>query len=152
MAYTKYHIAIRADEFNPILLGRRLFQQWIVDSYVKIEKDRIQFCKDHQKELRADSYQGLHDYIQNSANDMNGQVGKTIILPSTFIGAPRYMQQCYQDSMAIVNDKGKPDIFFTMTCNPKWPEIQENLLSGQQASDRPDIVARVSSKERSFIK
>ncbi|XP_058809685.1 uncharacterized protein LOC131674888 [Phymastichus coffea] len=30
-----------------------------------------------------------------------------------------------------------------MTCNPKWKEIQENLLSGQQACDRPDIVARV---------
>ena len=45
--------------------------------------------------------------------------------------------------MAIVNEKGKPDIFLTMTCNPKWPEIEENLLPGQQASHRPDIVARV---------
>ena len=30
-----------------------------------------------------------------------------------------------------------------MTCNPKWREIQDNLLPGQQATDRPDIVARV---------
>ena len=112
-------------------------------SYVKIEKDRIQYCKDDQKELKADSCQGLHDYIQNSANDMNGQVGKTIILPSTFIGSPRHMQQCYQDSMATVNDKGKPDIFLTMTCNPIWREIEDNLLPGQQPSDRPDIVARI---------
>ena len=81
--------------------------------------------------MKADTYQGLQDYnMENSENDMNGQVGKTIILPSTLIGSPRNKQQCYQDAMAIVNEKGKPDIFLTMTCNPNWPEIQENLLPG----------------------
>ncbi|XP_058799201.1 uncharacterized protein LOC131668782 [Phymastichus coffea] len=139
LAYTKYKIAIRPDEFNAIIMGRRLFQQWIVDSYVKVEKDRIQWCKDHQKEIKADTYQGLHDYLQNSTNDIDGQVGKTIILPSTFLGSPRHMQQSYQDAMALVARTGKPDIFLTMTCNPKWKEIQENLLPGQQACD---IVAR----------
>ncbi|XP_058799382.1 uncharacterized protein LOC131668913 [Phymastichus coffea] len=143
MAYTKYKIAVRPDEFNALLLGRRLFQQWTVDSYVKIEKDRIQWCKDHQREIKADTYQGLHDYLLNSANDIDGQVGKTVILPSSFIGSPRHMQQNYQDAMALVAKTGKLDIFLTMTCNPRWKEIQENLLPGQQASDRPDIVARV---------
>lgn len=143
LAYTKHKIAVRSDEFNPIILSRRLFQQWLVDAYVKIEKDRIRWCKDHQREIKADTYQGLHDYLQNSANDIGGQVGKTVILPSTFLGSPRHMQQCYQDSMAIVNETGKPDIFLTMTCNPRWPEILENLLPGQQPCDRPDLVARV---------
>ncbi|XP_058797039.1 uncharacterized protein LOC131667563 [Phymastichus coffea] len=45
--------------------------------------------------------------------------------------------------MAIVNETGSPDIFLTMTCNPNWPEITDNLLPGQQACDRPDLVARV---------
>ena len=103
MDYTKYRIGVMSNDFNPLLYVRRLFQQWIVDFYVKIEKDRIQYCKDHQKELKADTYQGLQDYMENSANDMNGQVGKTIILPSTFMGSPRNMQQCYQDAMARCN-------------------------------------------------
>ncbi|XP_051158561.1 uncharacterized protein LOC127279947 [Leptopilina boulardi] len=30
-----------------------------------------------------------------------------------------------------------------MTCNPKWKEITENLLEGQTASDRPDLVSHV---------
>jgi len=51
------------------------------------------------------------------------------------------MLQNYQDAMAIVAKFGKPDLFITMTCNPKWREIEENLLPGQQASDRPDICA-----------
>ncbi|XP_058810633.1 uncharacterized protein LOC131675610 [Phymastichus coffea] len=138
----RHRIAIRPNEFNPFIRGGRLFQQWIIDSYVKVEKDRIQYCKDHQKELRADTYKGLSDFMQNTAVQVGGQVGKTVVLPSTFIGSPRYMQKCYQDAMAIVNEKGKPDVFVTMTFNPNWPEIKQNLLPGQQALDRPDIVAR----------
>lgn len=30
-----------------------------------------------------------------------------------------------------------------MTSNPKWREIEDNLLPEQTASDRPDLVARV---------
>ena len=74
---------------------------------------------------------------------MNYQLGKIIILPTTFVGSPRYMMQSYRDAMAIVRMKGKPDLFITMTCNPNWREIRDNLLPGQQASDRPDICARV---------
>ncbi|RCN40974.1 hypothetical protein ANCCAN_13079 [Ancylostoma caninum] len=53
------------------------------------------------------------------------------------------MQQSYQDAMAIVARYGKPTYFLTMTCNPQWREIQENLYDGQVASDRPDLIARV---------
>ena len=45
--------------------------------------------------------------------------------------------------MAICRKYHKPDLFITMTCNPKWPEIQSQLLPGQTAQDRPDIAARV---------
>ena len=34
-------------------------------------------------------------------------------------------------------------MFVTMTCNPNWKEIQENLLPSQQVSDRPDLCVRV---------
>jgi len=59
------------------------------------------------------------------------------------VGSPRNMLQHYQDAMAIVRKYGKPDIFITMTCNPNWREIKENLLPNQQPADRPDICARV---------
>ncbi|XP_036146775.1 uncharacterized protein LOC118646933 [Monomorium pharaonis] len=44
--------------------GKRLFQQWLVDSYVKIEKDRINWCKENQKHLRVEKHQGLIDYLE----------------------------------------------------------------------------------------
>ncbi|XP_058810651.1 uncharacterized protein LOC131675629 [Phymastichus coffea] len=149
--YTKYKISVRESEFNPIIRDRRLFQQWIVDSYVKIERDRIQYCKSHKKELRVDTYKGLHDHMSNSTNDINGTIGKTVILPSSFTGSPWYMQQCYQDAMAIFNETGQPDIFLTMTCNPNWPEITENLLPSQQAADRPDLVAKVFDLKKDHL-
>uniref|UniRef100_A0ABD2X133 Helitron helicase-like domain-containing protein n=1 Tax=Trichogramma kaykai TaxID=54128 RepID=A0ABD2X133_9HYME len=66
-------MAIRPNVFNPFILGRRLFQQWVVDSYVKIEKYLIQYCKDNQEQLRADTYKGLQDYLHNAA-EVNGSV------------------------------------------------------------------------------
>ena len=53
------------------------------------------------------------------------------------------MQKLYQDSIAIVRHYGKSSLFITFTANPKWVEIQRELLPGQQAKDRPDLVSRV---------
>ena len=53
------------------------------------------------------------------------------------------MSQLYQDAMAIVRKCGRPDLFITFTCNPKWPDITAELEHGQTAQDRPDLVARV---------
>src|SRR5947208_17146203 len=74
---------------------------------------------------------------------LHEKVGKKIILSSSFTGSTRYMQQLYQDSMAIVREFGKPNLFITVTCNPTWPEITNEFLPNQKSSDRPDLVARV---------
>ena len=74
---------------------------------------------------------------------MKCQVGIIVILPSTFVGSPRYMMQNYQDA--------KPDPFITITCNPNWREIKNNLLPCQQASDRPDICALVFHLKKEYL-
>ena len=53
--------------------------------------------------------------------DIN-EAGKTIVLPPTITGSPRWYVERYQDAMAIVRNAGKPDLFITMTCNTNWPE------------------------------
>jgi len=144
-------MAIR-NEFNVFILGRCLFQQWLVDSYVKIEKDRINYCKDHQKELRTETYQGLRDYIQTMANNSNRRIGKMIILPFTFIGSPRNMLQNYQDLMEIVVSKfGKPDLFITITCNLKWRKIKGNLLIVEKKpQDKSHTIAMLCAEDKSL--
>ena len=87
-------------------------------------------------------YSGLADAM--SRDDVNtADLGRRIVLPSSFIGSDRAMQQLYQDSMAIVRHFGKPTFFITFTANPQWLEIKNALFPGQQASDRPDLIARV---------
>ena len=53
--------------------------------------------------------------------------GKPVILPSSFTGDKRFMQQNYQDAMAMCTKFGKPQLFFTYTCNPKHEDIVNNL-------------------------
>ena len=45
--------------------------------------------------------------------------------------------------MALVAKYGRPDAFITMTASPKWPEVVANLRPGEQAHNRPDLIARV---------
>ena len=77
------------------------------------------------------------------SGDRTTNVGQRIILPSSFTGGLQQMHKLYQDGMAIVQVFGKPDLFITITCNPKWPEIQNALLSGQTAQDRSELISRV---------
>uniref|UniRef100_UPI0035900D4F uncharacterized protein n=1 Tax=Myxine glutinosa TaxID=7769 RepID=UPI0035900D4F len=137
-----YRLAIR-NEFSTIHSSGKLFQQYVVDGYCKAEANRLQYFKQNQETLRAMEYRGLLDHVQNVAADNQRPVGRIVILPSRFAGSPRAMQQNYQDAMAIVRKFGKPDLFITFTCNPKWTEIQENIGQHQRAEDRPDLVARV---------
>ncbi|PWZ40047.1 ATP-dependent DNA helicase PIF1 [Zea mays] len=133
---------IRPGIFNPILHGKRLFQQFAVDTYIKIESSRLDFIRKNQDRLRADLYQGLVDSMLDG--DIRAEkVGKRTVLSPSFIGGPRDMRRRYMDAMALVRKFGKPDIFLTMTCNPNWDEIRTELLPGQTPQDRPDLVVRV---------
>ena len=122
-----YRIAVR-DSFSPIHLSRLLFQQYLVDAFIKIEGNELAYIRTHQSLLRVESYQGLMDHIGRRAQAEDVNIGRIVILPSSFEGSQRSMYQKYQDAMTIVTKLGKPDIFLTMTANPKWPEIQDTLL------------------------
>ncbi|XP_022007882.1 uncharacterized protein LOC110907168 [Helianthus annuus] len=110
-----------------------------------ILEHEMNWFKQNQNTIRSDLYNGLYDRIADGETSCEA-VGRRVILPATFAGGPRYMIQQYQDAMAICRWAGAPDLFITMTCNSKWPEITRHIQAttpGMSASDRPDIVARV---------
>ncbi|XP_073154080.1 uncharacterized protein [Henckelia pumila] len=113
-----------------------------VDMYIKLETTRLDYCRNNQAELRSEYYQGIVDNI-NCGKTRGHEIGKRIVLPASFIEGPRDMRKRYLDVMALVRRFGKPDLFITMTCNPEWKEIKENLIRSQQPQDRPDLTARV---------
>lgn len=49
----------------------------------------------------------------------------------------------FQDAFCYVRKYGRPDLFITMTTNPKWDEIVRELFNGQTSHCRHDIVSRV---------
>ncbi|KAI9121211.1 hypothetical protein K1719_008244 [Acacia pycnantha] len=133
----------RHDEVSTILHAGRLFQQFVVDAYTMIEAQRLLWIRTHQKELRADMYSGLSDALISGERNASN-IGKRIILPSTFTGGARYMIQAYQDAMTICRFAGYPDLFITFTCNPSWPEIERFCTrESLTASNRADILSRI---------
>ena len=88
----------------------------------------------------------LGDHI--SRDDHQLKIGKRIILSKSFIGSPRWYNSQFQDGMAICRKYHKPDFFITMTCNTNWKEIQVELRQGEDAKNRPDIVARVFKQKK----
>ncbi|XP_010497042.1 PREDICTED: uncharacterized protein LOC104774077, partial [Camelina sativa] len=138
-----FRIQERKNESKTLLHSRRLFQQFLVDSYTAIESSRLGYIKYNQASLRAENYNTIKKVAEAGNVDMNEQ-GRQFFLPKSFTGGPRYMRENYLDAMAISKHFGFPDLFITFTCNPKWPELtrffQERKLN---PDDRPDILCRV---------
>ena len=138
LQYYLYRLSYRQKNFSPILFGGRLTQQYFLHAYVMIESNRMNYFRNHQDKLRVACYQGLLDHVKCSATNVSKnfetkeRLGNLFILPSTYIGSPKYMQQYYQDVMAIMRHTGKPDLFITMTCNQKWKELKEILKNFQK--------------------
>ncbi|KAJ0513582.1 putative DNA helicase [Helianthus annuus] len=138
-----YRIQDRVGVFSLIHNSRRLFQQFLVDAYTMIEAERLNYIRFQQKSLRSETYENLKK-LRNRGNTDLSKTGKKCILPSSFTGGSRYMMQNYLDAMSICKWFGYPDIFITITCNPKWPEVKRFLKDKTiNPEDRPDILCRL---------
>lgn len=78
------HLFSRREAFNPIHYGGKLFQQFLVDAYVRVEQDRLDWIRANQKQLKVESYKGLSGYLQDKPDGTGAQVGKDYILPSSY--------------------------------------------------------------------
>ena len=128
------------NEPSTIFRAQRLFQQFVGDAWAVCDQNKLAWIRCHQANILSDLYHGLADVIQTG--DVNlSRIEKRVVLPSSYVDGDRFMQQLYQDSIAIVRRFGKPSLFITFTANSKWAEIENDLLPDQPATDRPDLVA-----------
>lgn len=129
-------------------------------------KSQCVLCPGAFRTISGPFNEALQNQARLLAEELNVESEAVKVLPATHPGSPRYMQQQYQNAMAIVRRFGRPDIFLSeccesmaplhlmtlaITCNPSWEEIKENcevqapcgtvvkLTSG----DRPTILSRV---------
>src|SRR5258705_12927148 len=141
---------VQVREATTILHGGRLLQQLVVDCWASAEQLNLRWLRTHQATIRSELYQGLADALQND-NLNPHQIGRHIVLPSSFTGSDRYMSQLYQDSMAIAHEYGPATYFITVTASPRWEELQAALLPGQEPSDHPDLVVRVFHRKLTLL-
>ena len=75
--------------FNLILRSSRLMQEYACSMWFKIERDRLNYIENQlQDDIRAASYKGLLDAL--SVGDDGRDIGRRVVLPSSFIGSPRW--------------------------------------------------------------
>ena len=154
--YYAFHLNMRDLDSDFLFRSGRLFQEYICLAFTTIESQRLKFARHNQKALRADSYKNIKELLKDRvpvgdkihSDDHNLKVGRRVILPSSFVGSPRWYNAQFQDAMAICREFHKPDFFITMTCNPNWTEIVKELRPGENAQNRPDIVARVFKQKK----
>ena len=112
-----YSIMVHDDSFCTILKSGCLFQQFVVNMYIKVETERLRYIRLNQRRLRANDYVYLRDAMRNDANPAD--VGRCTILPSSFSSSPRYMNEVTPDAITYIRERGRPQLFITFTCNPK---------------------------------
>ena len=89
--YYAYKLHVRRNDKSCLLYFGRLLQQYIVDNYVKLETQRLDFFRSQQQEIRQEFLQGVVDAMASGETEGSG-VGLRIVLPSSFIGGPRNMK------------------------------------------------------------
>jgi hypothetical protein len=153
--YNHYCLFIRPTdiESNHLFFTGDLFQEFVCEAWAIAEQNCLNYLRHNQRKLCVEVYAGLVDAVAANADVNQNQLGQRFILPSSFSGSTRNMQQLCQDALAINRFYGGGDLFITITANPAWPEIQAALFPGQSPSDHPDLVVHVfKAKLDSLIK
>ncbi|PWZ10705.1 ATP-dependent DNA helicase PIF1 [Zea mays] len=132
--YYCYKFQIRPGVFNPILHGKRLFQQFAVDTYIKIESSRLDFIRKNQDRLRADLYQGLVDSMLDG--DVRGEKElKHRLSKQDILGKVRAYVYIVE-----FQKRGLPHAHFLLIMQRKYkltcPEQYDLLISAEIPSNR----------------
>lgn len=140
LKFYRFHLMIRSSSFNNIHRNGRLFQQYVVDMWAKIQQDDLDYLYWKQDKIHAVKYRTVRNhFLRNKSLDDVGYK----LCPSTVYGSPRWLQQHCQDSLSIVRKFGRVDLFITFTANPNWPEVKNALFIHNNVVDRADIVCRI---------
>jgi hypothetical protein len=94
---------MRSNEFNIMFYGVRLFQQWLVDMYVKVEFVRLDWysLSKHQKIIWVELYRGIVNTLK-TGEARASKVGRLVVLPRHFNGGECDAQAQFLDAMTLV--------------------------------------------------
>ena len=72
-------LQIQRNDQHPIHPFGRLFHEYLVDQWSKIESERLRYIQTHQRELHASSYREIVDFVREyDANRLAGREAANI--------------------------------------------------------------------------
>jgi hypothetical protein len=144
---------------NRFQMLARLMQYYIIESVSRGIDYRLEWNKNNKSTIFGEISKNLNlnnndEYIEEDEQitDLNNDTNKerdvmnnsnASYLAESFFGSPRHLKSLAINALAIVSELGPPTFFITVTTDTRWNEIQEVLLEGQTAFDRPDVVCQV---------
>jgi hypothetical protein len=149
MQYYAHRLHWRRGELHAggqrVLMSGRLFQEYVCTAWARTEAERLLWQRNNQATIRVDTYANLHLAYAGAqaAGETMPSCGRTVVLSRSFMGGPRDTANRFHDAMAVIRATRRPSLFITMTCNPRWPEIQQCLPYNSKPEDHPELVARV---------
>ena len=141
----------------------RLCQVYMVDMVSRNTDLVLRWIRTHQGLLLNRSQQHsapLEEFDDESVIDETDEINarqpecvqseddNAVYLPSSFHGGRRHLRSCALSALVLLSELGRATGFLTLTCNTEWSEIKSQLLFGQTAFDRPDIVCAVFQKRK----
>jgi hypothetical protein len=138
------HMLMHRDSATHVQRCERLALELYCDAWAQVEARAAMFHRQpsQQAKYRVGRKCAIDDQLQCEGGDLNA-ASIPLILPSSFVGSSKWYHMLYMDAMALPMRFNKPDLFVTMTCNPRWPEIKSALPANSHWRHHPDLVARV---------
>ena len=140
--YYWYHLFRHLNQITALFYVWKLAQKYIVDAYVIIDQQCLEWIKHHQNQICADLYNCVTDFLCTDDLDQ-GPSGQKVVLPVSYTEGDWHMLTLYQNFMTIIQHFGKPTLFMTMTVNPKWFEIINALPSEMTAQNNSALITTV---------
>ena len=134
---------------NRFMLMARLAQYWLMDFYSRVLDQRMSIVRRMKTRIMMGQNRQTPDILTEHEEQDRHAAGyvdepkNESYLPSSVHGSPHHMTTLARNALILVSEFGCPHVFITLTCNPKWPEICSQLLTGQTAFDRPDVTGTV---------
>ena len=81
----------RREEVSYVHSCGALFEEWVVSQWAQVEESRLNYFRVSEQRRRMDTVANVR--AAAVANVSLAQVGRRVMLPSSFLGGPRYMNQ-----------------------------------------------------------
>ena len=137
---------------NRCQIMARLGQLYLVDMMSRAIDFRLNWQKLNQSYMFG-GHPNAHGADENAAEEPGRGNSVPSYLSQSIHGSRRHLRERAHNALALVSHFGHPTLFITLTCNPRWEEITEQLLKGQSSFDRPDLVCRIfHAKLQAYLK